>query len=451
MPEMVKAKFFPHRQEYRSTREAFVSLAFQPTAVVGVHALTPTGQVDRGDKQERRLTRYPPINVASAKATRDRMKKNGMKIPPGRQVHDIGTLNRKLIPIEPSPYDIQYRYLPAFRRAVEDFKRHWEEAVAMTSAVDVTVRKTDVRRKQLQEFVEKKVWYKASLTSCLQEVPPRATRSRIRRKTTAMAVRKALGKSPPQGVSNAKSFLEGFDLSTVDMKSVIFLDAHFRALNLEVHCQHFLNKGADVAAIKQYLFDVADSMEKVTGPGSGDAWIYTQSIKEEVLTYYSPHPVLSFDRRPYEPLQAAEHEFFPPTPHALLDFMPVQGEDWSIPGVASAEQVVEVARELFKFLYSLRGVALPPVLDRIAPNGAQDLIPMVPAITDPFKGGRFNPNSLRVRQLTHEMLRGLVMAWFEWPFRPELWELGVESENPRPFSQDSEPEPAMDVTAHDHV
>ncbi|KAF2207370.1 hypothetical protein CERZMDRAFT_91799 [Cercospora zeae-maydis SCOH1-5] len=53
---------------------------------------------------------------------------------------------------------------------------------------------------------------------------------------------------------------------------------------------------------------------------------------------------------------------------------------------------------------------------------------MVPAITDPRKGGRLDPKHMKVRQLTSEMLEGLIKAWFEWPFKPDGWELNFRAQ-----------------------
>ncbi len=45
-------------------------------------------------------------------------------------------------------------------------------------------------------------------------------------------------------------------------------------------------------------------------------------------------------------------------------------------------------------------------------------LPKAPSLKDPLVGGRTKLDDMRVRMLTPEMLRELVLAWGEWPFKP---------------------------------
>ena len=62
-------------------------------------------------------------------------------------------------------------------------------------------------------------------------------------------------------------------------------------------------------------------------------------------------------------------------------------------------------------------MTVPEALDELAFGAAEALIPQVPSLTDPKRGGSRDVNELTCRTLTTEMLEGLMDAWQKWPFR----------------------------------
>ena len=149
---------------------------------------------------------------------------------------------------------------------------------------------------------------------------------------------------------------------------------------------------------------------------------FIEHLVEDQIAFYSPSPLMAWDRRSYEPLQAQASDFWPNFEMTLLDFTP-KSIDLTVPDLADSRECARFCNDLLRTLFSSKNQPLPLVLDRVGVNASKDLIPMVPAITDVRRGGRLNPNNLKVQMVTTEMIEGLVKAFFEWPFRPEKWEL----------------------------
>ena len=112
----------------------------------------------------------------------------------------------------------------------------------------------------------------------------------------------------------------------------------------------------------------------------------------------------------------------------LVDMLP-KTRDFSVPDLATATQSIKTAQMLLRILFESRAQTLPHGLERVAPNAGKDLIPQVPAITDPRRGGRLNAERVRVKMLSDEMVEGLVKAWTEWPFKPSSIEMELALES----------------------
>jgi len=159
----------------------------------------------------------------------------------------------------------------------------------------------------------------------------------------------------------------------------------------------------------------------------GDIYVRVAiELIDEQISLTSPTPILLRDRREYEPLKAEATEFWPRAEMTLLDMVP-SGRDISVPDLVDVQESQKLAYEIIRRLFLKKASPLATALDRLGPNAAQDLIPMVPAITDARKGGRLNPNRMKARMITDEMLAGLTKATVEWPFRPTTLELELMS------------------------
>ena len=138
-------------------------------------------------------------------------------------------------------------------------------------------------------------------------------------------------------------------------------------------------------------------------------------------------PLLMWDRRKAEPLLAGEDEFYAPDQVALLDFQPKATDELPM----TPEQSIYFDL-ISSSLYSPANQATFRRLDTIAPGAFDALVPQVPAIHDPRRGGRRDVDSVRVRTATPEMIHGLAVAWDQWLFKPPIEDLltrfGVNSE-----------------------
>ena len=155
---------------------------------------------------------------------------------------------------------------------------------------------------------------------------------------------------------------------------------------------------------------------------------WVETVVEEQIGFFSSPPLMALERRSYEPLKAEDHEFWPRNRMMLVDMVP-KTRDFSVPDLATATQSIKTAQMLLRVLFESRAQTLPHGLERVAPNAGKDLIPQVPAITDPRKGGRLDAEKVRVRMLSDEMIEGLVKAWTEWPFKPSSIEMELALES----------------------
>jgi len=124
--------------------------------------------------------------------------------------------------------------------------------------------------------------------------------------------------------------------------------------------------------------------------------------------------LMSWDRRPFEPLAAHPEDFYPRLNLALLDITPhatrtLQGVDF--PFLAS--------HPLVRSLRSFRLATISEALEKMVYGAADALLTpkKCPTLFDPNKGGRIYVENVRVRMLTPAMLIELCAAWDDWPFR----------------------------------
>jgi transcription factor 1 len=202
-------------------------------------------------------------------------------------------------------------------------------------------------------------------------------------------------------------------------RRAIFIDTMLRILNLETHAVHFRDTlKIDITDIAARLYNLDKIIQKLQPTVSQQQ----ANLYADQAAFFAQPPNLRYDRRPYEPLQISATDAFPETTITLLDIVP-STIDLDVPGLADRAEVGKLTELFLKIVFSYKSVPLPWVLDRIAPNCAQDLIPQAPSVTNPRAGGRLNPECVWVRMLTEQMVKELVSAWYEWPFKPERFEL----------------------------
>lgn len=157
--------------------------------------------------------------------------------------------------------------------------------------------------------------------------------------------------------------------------------------------------------------------------------VYQNAIDHHMAFHAKP-PGLFRDRRPYEPLKASPEEFWPASKLMLLDMEPKE-LDFMVRDLESPQEQHTITHELLRQLLHGSSTSVGKAMDHIAPGMAQDLIPLCPSLVDPRRGGRFDAANMRVAMLTDEMVKEIIVAFIEWPFRPTTVSLQLKAESAR--------------------
>ncbi|GAB1733118.1 hypothetical protein NU195Hw_g2094t1 [Hortaea werneckii] len=219
----------------------------------------------------------------------------------------------------------------------------------------------------------------------------------------------------------------------------IIADEVLRTINLEASFKALEETSQDSDALeplRKRIIAISEAYEDFTR----DRTYYkewTDGIVDEHMAVLAEPTLLALDRRAYEPLQASDSDFWPRNNMMLVDQMPIS-RDLSVPDLASAMDGSKTANMLIRYLMQARTKSVPAALETLAPNASKDLIPQVPAMTDPRKGGRMHLESFRVRNLNADMIEGLTKAWAEWPFTPSTIELELALANLAPGKGEGE-------------
>ena len=154
-------------------------------------------------------------------------------------------------------------------------------------------------------------------------------------------------------------------------------------------------------------------------------------LMDDRRAYAQNPPLLMWDQRSAEPLLAREDEFHTPKDMALLDFQPRVPNPYPMT-VAQAAFFQLIVSTLFSY-----GSQTPSCLKQLAPGAMEALVPRVPALQDPWKGGRRDLTDLRTRVMTPEMVYGLTLAWDKWPFKPPLLDIRARGSAVNDFTDNS--------------
>ena len=125
-------------------------------------------------------------------------------------------------------------------------------------------------------------------------------------------------------------------------------------------------------------------------------------------------PLLMWDHRTVEPLLSQKEEFSNPKEMALFDVQPRFPNHYPMTSAQTAyfHLLINVL-----FRHNSRNLT---ILKQLAPGAMEALVPRVPALQDPRKGGRRDLDELRCRLITPEMAYGLALALDSWAFKPTL-------------------------------
>lgn len=139
--------------------------------------------------------------------------------------------------------------------------------------------------------------------------------------------------------------------------------------------------------------------------------------RDERRAFFQDPPLLMWDRRLAEPVIAHENEIHPTVPFSLLDFQPHPPDLYPL-----TKEQIKQGDLLMMALFESPDKRLSS-LDVAAPGAYNAIVPKVPALRDPLRGGRRDVSLLQPNMLTHEMMYEIVKAWDEWPHKPSLAQL----------------------------
>lgn len=136
-------------------------------------------------------------------------------------------------------------------------------------------------------------------------------------------------------------------------------------------------------------------------------------------------PVLSWDRRPWEPLKVKPTEFYPNAPCALIDIQPKAPHPLLRhigPGTSNAGDIFDMV--LGKIMHQTL-VPLVQTMDNVWPGASEGLEPECETIRTPSTGGSplTGPAAFASRAANQTQLIELLEKFMRWPFRPSYYEL----------------------------
>ncbi|KAL8761005.1 MAG: hypothetical protein Q9184_002838 [Pyrenodesmia sp. 2 TL-2023] len=137
------------------------------------------------------------------------------------------------------------------------------------------------------------------------------------------------------------------------------------------------------------------------------------NFKHDRKAFRQDPPLLMWDQRRADPLRAYDEEFYPETSLCLLDVEPKHPHPFSL-----SQEEGNLFATLLAILWHNPKDNLT-ALDQIAPGAFEALVPKVPALSDPSRGGEWDVRELPMNRLTPEMVYGLTKAWIDWPFKPD--------------------------------
>ncbi|KAF2849411.1 S-adenosyl-L-methionine-dependent methyltransferase [Plenodomus tracheiphilus IPT5] len=132
---------------------------------------------------------------------------------------------------------------------------------------------------------------------------------------------------------------------------------------------------------------------------------------ERISMRTPPHPRIQWDQRRLEPLLMRPDEVWPQNRLSLVSAEPVPKP--------IMEDIPDYTEWLHDFVFGLFGTPSEPIneaLDKMQ-HGMSNLIKECPSFKDPEKGGRVLMKHFRVRMLTVDMIKELVTAYRNWPFK----------------------------------
>lgn len=394
-PDATKSAIFPSNIRGKRSYDMNLQMGASITEVAGVSRLESAPRKSKMDSP-----RAPEMDAFVAGRVRREMAERGQVVPKGRE--------------QPQ----------ALKPTTEDYDVH-----ARDSFFKTTCTTTDDLVIAIGEFREHLITIQAVLThlkgrragSKPSDLTPNVLKDLYERHVRYQQSKDAV-RSRPKDVNFYSS-------ASAEFRSIVGLDTQLRLLNLEANYAAVSETNPDdpktLSALREKILALNKTHDAFIDENYGASVMKSMHpILDDLISLEAQPPSLPRDRRPYEPLQAHSHEFWPQYDLTLLDLTP-RLADLSSPGIADKHEAAKACQEVLKIIFSSPAMPLTAALDRVAPMAANDLLPLVPEISDARKGGRMDPSRMSVRMLSQEMMGGLIRAFLEWPFRPSSVDLAL--------------------------
>lgn len=137
---------------------------------------------------------------------------------------------------------------------------------------------------------------------------------------------------------------------------------------------------------------------------------------DDYRAYNASPKALAWNRRQFEPLMVHSDDFYPENPMALMDFQPLPRFRQLL---SKDHQPLLFDQMLGALSRNTLNADVHRSLTELLAGGVDEFVETVPSLKDPTKGGYLDMTDLRLRSLPVETFFDLVLAYDEWPFRPE--------------------------------
>ncbi|KAI0379507.1 S-adenosyl-L-methionine-dependent methyltransferase [Hypomontagnella monticulosa] len=148
--------------------------------------------------------------------------------------------------------------------------------------------------------------------------------------------------------------------------------------------------------------------------------------KDNLHYYRQDPPVLSWDRRAYDPMTVRPEEFFPNIHCSLLDIQPKAVHPLLRQTGPNSNRAGDCFELIKTSLLSHSILPMGEALDALMPGAADYILPRWKSARDIDHGGvlvKARNAELTPRMLNATQWEELLELWMEWPFRPEFHEL----------------------------
>jgi len=266
------------------------------------------------------------------------------------------------------------------------------------------------------------------------------------RKKTSEAAQVSVASKTPEGARIARPYLEELSRLEQDFDSGKFdvgSEKHARMKQLEYRAGRATRFSGAISKLLAERDALSEAYETGT-PLSAEAkhreeaWNKTiesmprtnrlefNSIRDNLHVVAQDPRVMSWDRRPIEPLTVQDDEFMPHIPCCLLDLQPKAMHPALRSSGPGSDRSGDIFEMLVQGMMQLGAEPVSKAIESVWPGAAAAVLPNCPSLRDRSKAGIPVPGpsaELVPRILNETQWMEILAAWMQWPFRPSYLEM----------------------------